>query len=1074
MSINWATDELGASLVDYSSEVPGCEAENILSNTISTIWLSDEGLPQWICLSLHQIMNIRNIVLRSIGWYCWHSYSTNPKVVILHVSADGSKFKQWDTFIVKKPIKGTQLFCCAPISCAIYPFLAFEITEVFGGDQTYMNRLYLYSDEIASSPAISDTSQQSDLDFVHPNTDTIRTRRGQENEESNDEEQLSLISSNQTDSIETLSVLQKLNDALGFNTNETSILNTDKEDQSHYQIEEDQQLRKKNNFQQQSNLIQHIELRESKQKFQSTNSDQDSRNSNSNSNSTGNNKQVIGVQSFEKNPSNIGNPSENEVNNETFSEGDSDSLPLTKFLDGEFNFPHSKHQRIINSKNQNQNQNQNHEILKQKSTTTISTGSSSSTTTTTAESSTKHNPRNKNEINQNSQSKSTQGSMNSLNSSTNENKSIKSLQKSTKSHKIGINNTSTNEDIQADTSSSPPKTEIKDISSLTASRTENTKEVSDRISELELKMNSLLNAFETFRTSSEFEKRITEERRVSRNQDLQSGMNSTSENKKKSQNSHENEEKEVIFQQDNNQIINNSTYNINSTQLLNSTVDSTFDQQISQDINHQSDIEIDDPISFSSNQPIIKNHKNEFNSYMENYLNREANANKSSFSRKNRSNNDTYIKNQNLNMDVDDTNNGDIDDNNDIQDNNIHNNDDDSTEDTLSITSSVGIRKEDISKGKSIINRSKESELLNRSDDRDSIPIQLHQHQHQQLYQHQQTPQQNFQQSSTHKSRPQISQPVPLPQQHQLQFQEKEKANQNRIYDQSAAIEAIQAVRNLESMLKGLISSPSHHAPPSQTQQTQQQQSTTRLNLHTHSQSTSSPSSAFLTTVPSLNLRQDVQPHSEKRKVVLHPPKPSNISPPTSPTFPSSSSTFVSTSSSNLHHTCIVSSHSPMKGPGGGFRKEKTQFSSSHSIPPPVHSHSFPSCSCSYTSLPSRNTSQLDHTTPYVANHLTLPSPLLTHQPSNSSTQTNTYKSSLSNNNNRNNSHQEWNRSYENLPMTTSTTTTTTKRDLFIDGVEDVSVLAERLHQKILERTLKEAELAIIRKTKGEIENNQK
>jgi len=44
------------------------------------------------------------------------------------------------------------LFCCAPISSAIYPYIALEVTESFGGSQTYMNRIYLYSDEIAPSP----------------------------------------------------------------------------------------------------------------------------------------------------------------------------------------------------------------------------------------------------------------------------------------------------------------------------------------------------------------------------------------------------------------------------------------------------------------------------------------------------------------------------------------------------------------------------------------------------------------------------------------------------------------------------------------------------------------------------------------------------------------------------------------------------------------------------------------------------------------------------------------------------------------------------------------------------------
>lgn len=207
--MNYANYDYGVSLVDYSSEMMECEANNVLDSKINTIWLSDEGLPQWLCISLVNLHNVRNIVLRTIGWHCWHPYSTNPKVVILHVSADGSKFKQWDTFYATGPQKGSQLFCCAPISCALYPFLAFEITEVFGGNQTYMNRLYLYSEEITSSPGVSDTSQRSG-------------------------EQISLISSSQQqDSIETNSVLQKLEAALGLN--DTSSLSDDQPPQSTFQ-----------------------------------------------------------------------------------------------------------------------------------------------------------------------------------------------------------------------------------------------------------------------------------------------------------------------------------------------------------------------------------------------------------------------------------------------------------------------------------------------------------------------------------------------------------------------------------------------------------------------------------------------------------------------------------------------------------------------------------------------------------------------------------------------------------------------------------------------------------------------
>lgn len=78
------------------------------------------------------------------------SYSTNPMHVTIHVSPDGSKFKLWDSFCATSQAEGDQMFCCAPISSAIYPYVAFEVTKTFGGMQTYMNRIFMYSEEISN------------------------------------------------------------------------------------------------------------------------------------------------------------------------------------------------------------------------------------------------------------------------------------------------------------------------------------------------------------------------------------------------------------------------------------------------------------------------------------------------------------------------------------------------------------------------------------------------------------------------------------------------------------------------------------------------------------------------------------------------------------------------------------------------------------------------------------------------------------------------------------------------------------------------------------------------------------
>ena len=41
MSTNWATYDLGARLVDVSSEANSCYASNVLDPNISTFWLSN-------------------------------------------------------------------------------------------------------------------------------------------------------------------------------------------------------------------------------------------------------------------------------------------------------------------------------------------------------------------------------------------------------------------------------------------------------------------------------------------------------------------------------------------------------------------------------------------------------------------------------------------------------------------------------------------------------------------------------------------------------------------------------------------------------------------------------------------------------------------------------------------------------------------------------------------------------------------------------------------------------------------------------------------------------------------------
>lgn len=167
--MNLANASIGANVVNASSELPGCEAIHLLSDDMSEIWLSDDDIPQWLCISLQyctlltpQTAYHTALEIRTVGWYCWHPYLTNPKEVRLHVSRDSIKFKIWDTFFASGRKEGIQLFCCEPINIELYPYIALEIVSTFGGNQTYMNRLYLYTDEMTyASTSFTHTSISS-------------------------------------------------------------------------------------------------------------------------------------------------------------------------------------------------------------------------------------------------------------------------------------------------------------------------------------------------------------------------------------------------------------------------------------------------------------------------------------------------------------------------------------------------------------------------------------------------------------------------------------------------------------------------------------------------------------------------------------------------------------------------------------------------------------------------------------------------------------------------------------------------------------------------------------------------
>lgn len=97
-------------IIDYSSEIEGFDANNVINSNYSTIWLSEHNLTgiHWICFLLQQkqqnypkIQKYKRFTgenednedkgeegekeecyLNTIGWGCSQPYSTNPENVM--------------------------------------------------------------------------------------------------------------------------------------------------------------------------------------------------------------------------------------------------------------------------------------------------------------------------------------------------------------------------------------------------------------------------------------------------------------------------------------------------------------------------------------------------------------------------------------------------------------------------------------------------------------------------------------------------------------------------------------------------------------------------------------------------------------------------------------------------------------------------------------------------------------------------------------------------------------------------------------------------------------------------------
>ena len=144
---NYADPVYNVAVSDCSSCCPGCEPANVLSDDTQQLWLTHEGLPQHFTLDMTTAGALHpkeNIV--AFGWYCWHSYTTNPKRV--EVSVGDSSFAEHFEFVgtfTASAGAGLQHFSFkTPLNLGKTPYVRLTVLENFGGEQVYINRFYLY------------------------------------------------------------------------------------------------------------------------------------------------------------------------------------------------------------------------------------------------------------------------------------------------------------------------------------------------------------------------------------------------------------------------------------------------------------------------------------------------------------------------------------------------------------------------------------------------------------------------------------------------------------------------------------------------------------------------------------------------------------------------------------------------------------------------------------------------------------------------------------------------------------------------------------------------------------------
>ena len=164
--------------IQSTSEMNGCPITNILDKEQKSIWLSEESLPQEIIIHINKsYFKYFPKKISTLGIYCWHAYSTNPKLVeiLLGVNRTNDYISLGNFDLGLKP--GMQLLQLDEdlllendnkLNENIY--IKIIIKETFGGKRTYINNLSIYENIDLSTinlKSIQEVNDEEDNSVVY-------------------------------------------------------------------------------------------------------------------------------------------------------------------------------------------------------------------------------------------------------------------------------------------------------------------------------------------------------------------------------------------------------------------------------------------------------------------------------------------------------------------------------------------------------------------------------------------------------------------------------------------------------------------------------------------------------------------------------------------------------------------------------------------------------------------------------------------------------------------------------------------------------------------------------------------